>query len=73
MAFRVAGLFLKKELVAPATQQLRLLRTSNTARSQFLANSPNTALDKSILQRYRNLETPTNRVQATYLWMFSKN
>ncbi|KAH8333914.1 hypothetical protein KR059_004461 [Drosophila kikkawai] len=69
MAFRVAGLFLKRELVAPAAQQLRLLRTSNTARSQFLANSPNTALDKSILQRYRNLETPANRVQATYLWI----
>ncbi|ALC39761.1 Gs2 [Drosophila busckii] len=69
MTFRVAGLFLKNELTAPAAKQLRMLCTSQTARAQFLNNSPNTALDKSILQRYRNLETPANRVQATYLWI----
>ncbi|KAH8352450.1 hypothetical protein KR084_004280 [Drosophila pseudotakahashii] len=53
--FRVPRLFLRKERVR--------------CRSHFLGNSPNAALDKSILQRYRNLETPANRVQATYLWI----
>ncbi|XP_017006494.2 glutamine synthetase 1, mitochondrial-like [Drosophila takahashii] len=51
--------------------RLFLTRQLVRFRSHFLANSPNASLDKSILQRYSNLETPTNRVQATYLWIDS--
>uniref|UniRef100_T1GZS8 glutamine synthetase n=1 Tax=Megaselia scalaris TaxID=36166 RepID=T1GZS8_MEGSC len=32
-------------------------------------NSPNAYLNKQILERYKSLETPANRVQATYLWI----
>lgn len=68
MALRCAGLFLGKEL-ASASKQLRSFSTTPAVMGTFLKNSPNTALDKSILERYRNLETPSDRVQATYLWI----
>jgi len=68
MSIRTVGLFLRKELVV-VSQQLRQLSTTNALKSSYLKNSPNAALDKSILSRYRNLETPGNRVQATYLWI----
>lgn len=36
----------------------------------FLAGSPNTVLDKSILQRYKRLDYDSNsKVQVTYLWI----
>lgn len=66
MALRVAGLFLSKELSSTVSRQLS---TSSALRTNFLKNSPNTALDKSIINRYRNLDLPANRVQATYLWI----
>ncbi|XP_037958678.1 glutamine synthetase 1, mitochondrial [Teleopsis dalmanni] len=72
MALRCAGLFLSKELSASSqiAKQFRQLHISTAcAGSNFLKDSPNTALDKSILERYRKLETPANRVQATYLWI----
>src|SRR5512144_335614 len=68
MALRCAGLFLGKEL-ASASKQLRSFSTTPAVMGGFLKNSPNTALDKSILDRYRKLETPSDRVQATYLWI----
>lgn len=68
MALRCAGLFLGKEL-ASVSKQLRSFSTTPAVMGAFLKNSPNTALDKSILERYRNLETPSDRVQATYLWI----
>lgn len=68
MALRCAGLLLGKELSA-AAKQMRSLSTTPAVMSGFLKNSPNTALDKSILERYRKLETPSDRVQATYLWI----
>ncbi|XP_065358760.1 glutamine synthetase 1, mitochondrial [Calliphora vicina] len=68
MALRCAGLFLGKEL-ASASKQLRSFSTTPAVMGTFLKNSPNTSLDKSILERYRNLETPSDRVQATYLWI----
>lgn len=75
MALRCAGLFLSKELlqtVNGSSKQLlaRNLSTSSVrSEANFLKNSPNTVLDKSILERYRNLETPLDRVQATYVWI----
>lgn len=71
MALRSAGLFLSKELLNSSTKQMlqRQLGTTSVLQSEFLKNSPNTVLNKSILERYRNLETPSDRVQATYLWI----
>lgn len=69
MALRCAGIFLNKELSSSVSRQLRGLSTTPAVMAKFLKESPNTALDKSILQRYRNLETPHDRVQATYLWI----
>lgn len=40
------------------------------AAQRFLAGSPNTVLDKSILQRYKALEYDSStKIQATYLWI----
>jgi len=72
MALRCAGLFLSKDIAATAliSKNLRQLSTSSQLQqAHFLKNSPNAVLDKSILQRYRTLETPSDRVQATYLWI----
>ena len=72
MALRCAAVILTKELSAnlAANHPLRQLSTTSAVRSsQFLHFSPNTALDKSILARYKNLQVPENRVQATYLWI----
>lgn len=68
MALRCAGLFLSKELTS-AAKQVRSFSSTPAIMADFLKNSPNTALDKSILERYRKLETPSDRVQATYLWI----
>lgn len=73
MALRCAGLFLSKELMQTVNNGKQLVRNLSTTvmrpESSFLKNSPNTALDKSILDRYRTLETPLDRVQATYVWI----
>lgn len=68
MALRCAGLFLGKEL-SSAAKQLRAFGSTPVVMSTFLKNSPNCSLDKSILGRYTNLQTPSDRVQATYLWI----
>lgn len=65
MALRSAGLFIRKELTSTSRQ----LSTTNTLNQSFLKNSPNAYLNKQILDRYKSLETPKNRVQATYLWI----
>uniref|UniRef100_A0A1L8EFC9 Glutamine synthetase n=2 Tax=Haematobia irritans TaxID=7368 RepID=A0A1L8EFC9_HAEIR len=73
MALRCAGLFLSKEMSSSLSRQLQMRALSTSPAlmqgSSFLKNSPNTSLDKTILERYRNLETPSNKVQATYLWI----
>lgn len=43
--------------------------SSTAVRAKILSHSPNAYLDKSVLQRYRNLKYDTNKVQATYLWI----
>lgn len=37
--------------------------------SRVLEDSPNAQLDKTILERYRNLPLKENIVQATYVWI----
>ncbi|XP_061386967.1 glutamine synthetase 1, mitochondrial-like [Musca vetustissima] len=69
MALRCLGLLLSKELSASLRQTRALSTTSRLSSSDFLKNSPNNALDKSILSRYKFLETPSDRLQATYLWI----
>lgn len=46
----------------------RMLSIS-TPRQKILGHSPNALLDKTILNRYRNLKYDKNKVQATYLWI----
>lgn len=48
----------------------RSFATTSSAATRFLADSPNTALDKSVLQRYKSLDYDQDRkVQVTYLWI----
>lgn len=46
----------------------RMLSTT-TSTYKILGHSPNAFLDKSILNRYRDLQYDKNKVQATYLWI----
>lgn len=47
---------------------MRRLSTT-AARAKFLSCSPNTYLDKSVLNRYRQLKYDPSKIQATYLWI----
>lgn len=70
MALRSAGLFIRKEVAATLNStSSRQLSTTSALNTHFLKNSPNAYLNKQILERYKSLETPANRVQATYLWI----
>lgn len=71
MALRCAGLFINKEFAASSSFlfQFRNLNMTSVRQTHFLRNSPNAALSKTLLDRYRTLETPKNLVQATYLWI----
>lgn len=48
---------------------VRRLSTTTQSRAKFLSSSPNTYLDKSVLNRYRQLKYDSNKIQATYLWI----
>lgn len=37
--------------------------------SKTLEQSPNAAINKSILDKYMTLPIPENKVQATYIWI----
>lgn len=37
--------------------------------SRTLETSPNACIDKKVLDRYLSLELPSNKVQATYIWI----
>lgn len=34
-----------------------------------LENSPNAILNKSVADRYRNLQQPDDKIKATYIWI----
>lgn len=48
---------------------MRRLSTTTQIRAKFLSCSPNTYLDKSVLNRYRRLKYDPSKIQATYLWI----
>lgn len=68
--FCVGGL-LKSIRIVQQTGALSSVRTLSTTnvRAKFLSCSPNTYLDKSVLNRYRGLKYDPRKVQATYLWI----
>lgn len=65
------GMFFKNILKVKQTIVVVSARTLSTTNAceQFLASSPNTYLDKSILNRYRQLKYDRSKVQATYIWI----
>lgn len=67
---RCVGVVLKNVLMVQRTgvESVRMLSTSKI-RSKFLSSSPNTYLDKSVLNRYRELKYDKSKVQATYIWI----
>ncbi|XP_055387240.1 glutamine synthetase 1, mitochondrial [Condylostylus longicornis] len=72
MALRCAGLILSKEISSGIRSVKNARHISSTApllNKTFLDDSPNAVLDKSILNRYKKLSTPKDKVQATYLWI----
>lgn len=47
---------------------LSIVRSVTMSRS-MLRDSPNAALDKTILQKYMDLPQPENKIQAKYIWI----
>ena len=72
MSFRCAGLLLRKGIESSlSTKSAKNIRQISSTQNlnKFLVDSPNTSLDKSILDRYKNLDLPKDKVQVTYLWI----
>lgn len=69
-AYRCVGLFVKNVIAVQGAgiSSVRALSTTKT-RSKFLSTSPNAYLDKSVLNRYRQLKYDSNKIQATYIWI----
>lgn len=67
---RCVGVLLKNVLSVQRTG-VHFVRTISTSqqRAKFLSCSPNAYLDKSVLNRYRQLKYDPSKVQATYLWI----
>lgn len=74
---RCVGLFIRslqrqQQQHLPASGMVAFVRGLSTTpqiRAKFLSCSPNTYLDKSVLNRYRQLKYDSNKIQATYLWI----
>lgn len=69
--YRCVGAVAKNVLAVQRVQvdSARMLSSSQLARAKFLSNSPNASLDKSVLNRYRQLKYNPNKYQATYIWI----
>lgn len=69
-AYRCVGLFVKNVIAVQGAgmSSVRALSTTKM-RSKFLSTSPNAHLDKSILNRYRQLKYDPTKIQATYIWI----
>lgn len=68
---RFVGVFFKNVSLLQRTsgiESVRMISTS-TCRAKFLSSSPNAYLDKSVLNRYRQLKYDSSKIQATYLWI----
>lgn len=70
LAYRCVGLFVKNMIAAEGAgiSSTRAFSTTKM-RSKFLSTSPNAYLDKSILNRYRQLKYDPSKIQATYIWI----
>lgn len=73
LSHRCVKLFAKNIVGAPRASSaigvsVRMISITNV-REKFLAQSPNSYLDKSVLNRYRQLEYDSKKIQATYLWI----
>lgn len=68
---RCIGVFLKNSLFVQRSKGIESIRLISTSKShaKFLSNSPNAYLDKSVLNRYRQLKYDSSKIQATYLWI----
>lgn len=66
MALRCFGILITKELSGGIAR--RLISTT-ASRSNFLKESPNAFLNKSILNRYTRLKYDPSMIQATYVWI----
>lgn len=75
---RCVGVFLRSlqrqqqqqhSTVGGMVMSVRRLSTTPEVFAKFLSSSPNTYLDKSVLNRYRQLKYDKNKIQATYLWI----
>lgn len=69
-AYRCVGLFVKNVIAVQGAgiTSVRALSTTQM-RSKFLSTSPNAFLDKSVLNRYRQLKYDPSKMQATYIWI----
>lgn len=67
----VRSLQQQQQHFAPSGGMVACMRRLSTtaARAKFLSCSPNTYLDKSVLNRYRQLKYDPSKIQATYLWI----
>lgn len=71
MSVRCIGILLRKQIGGfhrNAIENIRMFSTTQS-RSKILGHSPNAFLDKSILNRYRQLNYDKNKIQATYVWI----
>ncbi|KAJ6648036.1 Glutamine synthetase 1, mitochondrial [Pseudolycoriella hygida] len=68
MSLRCIGVMMLKQLGAKSVANVRMLSTSQKLK-KIGEHVPNNYLDKSIINRYKNLKYDSNKVQATYLWI----
>ncbi|KAG5674965.1 hypothetical protein PVAND_004909 [Polypedilum vanderplanki] len=70
MALRCLGVFIRKEMTGEITRRI----STSTTRANFLRESPNAHLNKTLLKRYTGLKYDQNKfVQCTYLWLDGTN
>ncbi|OXU19783.1 hypothetical protein TSAR_003738, partial [Trichomalopsis sarcophagae] len=59
----------KEALILVKRDALSSRSTSGPASKAMLVDSPNAAMDKTLLNRYLDLPQPSDRVQAKYIWI----
>lgn len=71
MALRSAGILIRQEFKNGLATKftMRMISTTNTNSSKILKDSPNSFLDKGIINRYRKLKYDPKNVQVTYVWI----
>jgi len=73
MSFKVLVKVCETGILAGRNGQLvkfgRCFSTTGTVSKAMLEDSPNAAIDKTLLNRYFNLPQPENKIQAKYVWI----